>query len=570
MQDDGHASSRHSSSFLAHHDRGLVDDNTAAKALTNKRSRFNLLNPMSLLARRRSSQNTNKLEEVNLNVKNLHVPAIPDNVPTSIRGNIVHDFSVPKARRINNENSPRPGPLPSPSYPRKPSDVISPVIPPSASTPTSVHSPMFKEHFQEDRRPARPMNTAYLHGQNLQVPPSGAIPSFAKRLPVSLPDNDHIAIEPDATTLTTTNEQTEKNKSLRPPEPDLPPPPPPARMPSPVLELPPIGALPKHMTSTSSRFSFQIGQQGSIAQEKFLEEKHKEQAAKRPEEVRLSIASVDDMEGYDDYENGIDEEDGFDTDEIILKNVDKPSSQVNKSFPGMVEEDYHDDDDDDDFDVDDIVIRNIDVPTSQTSNREEKIGQFYQQPPQAIHFASQPPPFNLSTADPASQSVSYDSGNLVADMTKLQESAAYAMQPGGGGSTDFPPDTMFFGGLGISTASQFETTIDQGLLEPHPFDDSDLYFDDGEFDDQVIEAVNEFDEDTLDDAAQIRDIPAENTRKYEEALQRSLPGDIVKVVSVETASDPIFNPSMTSSLVRAGMPLSNHRAIICILYQYCM
>jgi len=163
---------------------------------------------------------------------------------------------------------------------------------------------MFKEHFQEDRRPARPMNTAYLHGQNLQVPPSGAIPSFAKRLPVSLPDNDHIAIEPDATTLTTTNEQTEKNKSLRPPEPDLPPPPPPARMPSPVLELPPIGALPKHMTSTSSRFSFQIGQQGSIAQEKFLEEKHKEQAAKRPEEVRLSIASVDDMEGYDDYENG--------------------------------------------------------------------------------------------------------------------------------------------------------------------------------------------------------------------------------------------------------------------------
>lgn len=561
-QDDGHGSSLRSSTFAVYHGRGTVDDSTSAKGLSNKKSKFNLLNPMSLLARRRSSQNANKLEEVNLNVSTLHVPAIPDDFQPSIRGNIVHDFSAPRARKVNNENSPRPGPLPSPSYPRRPSEFVSPALPPSTGTPVSVHSPMFKEHFQEDRRPVQPQNTAYLHGQHLQVPASGTLPSFAKRLPVSLPNDDEVATKEDVAVLVKEDEEEEKKQkeSSRPPEPTLPPPPPPQRTPSPVLDLPPAGALPKHMTSTSSRFSFQIGQQGSIAQEKFLEEKHKEHAAKRPADVRLSVASIDDMNDFDDYENGIDEDDGFDMSEITIKNIDMPSSQADQQFSGTVEEDYGDvGDDDDELGTGDIVFRNIDVPTSQIQNSGQNIKQLHRQSLQAFHFTPQSLTFSPSTAQHTSESTPRDFEGFPIGMAEAEENDAYSLQPRIRDSMDPSPDAMFFEGLGISTAPQSEPKTNQPHVDPQPFDDSDLYFDDGEFDDHIIEAVNEFDEDMLDDVTQIKDIPAENARKFEEASRRSVAGGPTKVVAIETVNELTFDPSRPSSFMRAESPESSYK-----------
>lgn len=78
-------------------DRAFQEDHGPAKLNTVKKSRLNLLNPMSLLARRRSSQYQN--DQSNLSINTMHVPALPDNFDPSIRGTITHDFSAPRTRR---------------------------------------------------------------------------------------------------------------------------------------------------------------------------------------------------------------------------------------------------------------------------------------------------------------------------------------------------------------------------------------------------------------------------------------------------------------------------------------
>ena len=564
-QDDG--SLHRAATFWAQYDRMTGEDIPAAKNIaSNKRSRFNLLNPMSLLARRRSSQNANKLEDVNLNVSTLHVPAIPDNITPSIRGTMVHDFSAPRSRRIANENSPRPASGPSPSYPRRPSEIASPPVDSANGTPSSLHSPMFKEHFQEEQRPLQPANTAYLHGQNLQLPAGGALPSFAKNLPLNLPEGNNAG--PKHSDTPATNSKPANSETTAPPEPERPPPPPPKRTPSPMLEGPPANALPKHMTSTSSRFSF-IGQQGSIAQEKVLEDKHKEHASRQPAPVRLSVASIDDANGYDDYDDL--DDDGFDIGEVTIRNIDQPSSQLpaKQQFFEDVGEDYGFENDDE-FGTGDIVIKNVDMPTSR--NRDEDAEDDFEdtnvdqrsidvhisyahdrgagarnvnrQSLQAFHFTPQSLTFSPSTAQHTSHPTPRDVEGFPIGMAEYKEAAAFdniRVRD----STEQSPEALFYEGLGISTAPVLSTQDYQSHAQT--FDDSDLYFDDGEFDDDVVESTAKFDENTLDDANQIKDIPAENARKYQEAMQQRLPGGQLKMAM-----------NRSNGEVPQGLPLPMH------------
>ncbi|KAK5950367.1 hypothetical protein OHC33_008586 [Knufia fluminis] len=553
-QDDG--SLQRAATFWAQYDRNVNEDAAASRnVLSNKKSRFNLLNPMTLLARRRSSHNTNKLEDVSMNVSTLHVPAIPDNITPSIRGTMVHDFSAPRNRRSNIENSPRPGPAPSPNYPRRPSDMTSPPFDSSNGTPASLHSPMFKEHFQEEKRPLQPASTAYLHTQNLQMPTGGSLPSFAKNLPLNLPENSHVGSKSSNDPKDHTSDTASAHSEVTvPSEPVQPPPPPPQKTPSPVLEVPVANTIPKHMTSTSSRFSF-IGQQGSIAQEKVLEDKHKQHASKDPAPVRLSVASIDDMDDYDDYD-GLDDDDGFDNDEITIRNIDQPSSRepAHQGSSSDVLEgcDFEDDDEfgtgniniknidmptsqmryegfENDFDTDDVDIRNINVPTnrgpdlgigSRNTNRHSL---------QAFHFTPQSLTLSPSAAQHTSQSTPRDVQGLPIGMAEFEEAAAPDTHAALRDSSEQSSEALFHG-LGISTETPDPAASD------HPsrtqiFDDSDLYFDDGEFDDDVVESTVKFDEDDLDDANQIKDIPAENARKYEEAMQQRISGDKIKIAT---------------------------------------
>lgn len=538
-QDDG--SAQRAAAFWAHYDKNSQEDSAGPKHLTNSRkSRFNLLNPMTLLARRRSSQNTNKLDDLNLNVQTLHVPAIPDNIEPSIRGTKIHDFSVPRVRRTNNEGTPKSGFLPSPNYPRRPSEIFSPPVDSSMATPASLHSPMFREHFQEDQRTVQPANTAYLHAQSLQAPAGASLPSFAKNLPLQPPSGER------------KDQWTEEAGDLAEcevqlPEPEMPPPPPP-KSPSPAQEIHINHTLPKHMASTSSRFSF-IGQQGSLAQEKFLEDKHKEHASKQPAKVRFSAASIDNMDDFDDYD-GYEEDDGFDTGDIIIKNIDLPSSHAPPVQPRVTSSMGHsfESESEDEFGTGDIVIRNINDPTSEKcrqTNESQTEGdniitqeielpptghlnvdakgrlQSHRQSLQAFHFTPQSLTFSPSTTHFTSQSTPRDVNGLPIGMAQFKEAGVYDQHSQIRESVDQSPESMFYEGLGINTAPPERPLAGHVNVDKQPFDDSDLYFDDGEFGD-VVETGDHFNEDLLDDPEQIKDIPAENERKYQEKLNRSV------------------------------------------------
>lgn len=542
IQDE--ASLQRATTFWAQYDKSTADDSSSSKGTLNgKKSRFNLLSPMSLFARRRSSQNNNRIEDSS---PNLHVPAISDKIETSIRGTIVHDFSAPRTRKYNNENSPRPGQGPSPSYPRRPSEFASPQIDSSVGTPASLHSPMFREHFHEEQRPVRPTETAYLHGQNLQVPDPKSLPTFAKNLPLTLPDT---ALAPNDATKTEVQDPLAPEPS--PSEPDIPPTPPPKRTPSPVFEIPSKSALPKHTMSTSSRFSF-LGQQGSIAQEKLMEAKHKEHASKNPAGARFSVVSMEDDDDYGDYD-GLDDDDGFDTGEITVRNIDLPSSQIPQVPLVPEDEEYDFDEDEDDFGTGDIEIRNIDMPSSlidrvssmeldesskteAADNQHPSVGRSSKRHSlQAFHFT---PQMLSHTPGSVQDPTPRDVNGFPIGLAQTEENG-FGPGPEVRDDMEQPLDATFYEGLGISTVQPNTPTT---LPTSGEFDDSDLYFDDGEFGDEIAEANGEFDEADLDDASQIRDIPAENARRYEEALQKSLPGEEIKAVPVTSRVGSYMRP----------------------------
>lgn len=576
-QDAVHTTPFRSAAFLSHHDRSASDDGPAIKGVAGaKKSRFTALkSPRNLFARRRSSQNANKLDDSIVNVSDLRVPAMPDNIETSIRGNIVHDWSRPRNRGSNIDSSPRPDPPSTPSYPRRPSEA-SPYPAPSVGTPTSAHGPFFREHFQEEQRPVQPGNTAYLHGQNLQPPPSGALPKFAQRLPLDLPSENEIPSSPLPGSYA--NDTEPETTSTLPPEPDMAPPPPPPpsspptlpeEPPSPVLDLPPVDTLPKHMTSTSSRFSFQIGQQGSIAQEKFLEEKHKEHALRKPAATRLSVTSMDDMYDYG-YDDDMDDEDGFHNDDIVPRNIDIPSSQHAQEVNPVVDDDYGqdyggddygygEDEEDDEFGTEDIPVRNIDVPTSRRENREAGgINSIKRQSLQAFHFTPQSLSFSPTTAENTSTSTPRDPEGYPIGMAESKEGVMYNIQPQIRDSFDQSPDATFYEGLGISTLADTMPGKAHLLPQTQPFDDSDIYFHDSEFDNDVADFDADFNEDMLDDAERIRDIPAENARKFEQSLQRSLPDDQIKVVSGGRKAEILPETPQRGSW-HTGQPESSHQ-----------
>ncbi|KAJ5934915.1 hypothetical protein N7466_004462 [Penicillium verhagenii] len=249
---------------------------------------LHLLNPMSLLARRRSSQIGNsRIEDAKLSAPNL-IPAIPDDYDPRIRGKIVHDFSAPRARRNLSDNSTTTdgkSPIPPDSTLQSPSS-------PWNDRPKrhSEYSPVFKEHFEDDENVLHVENKGYLQSTLLTNPSEPgyekSIPVFARRFPSTAPEHS-----PDAG----------DNYANLPAElpgdvpVELPAEVPPDYVTQSPKESPPVNqkeqdiipkvhpaGLPKHLKSNaSSRFSFDMGGVESSVQEKLLEEKHKAKEAAR-------------------------------------------------------------------------------------------------------------------------------------------------------------------------------------------------------------------------------------------------------------------------------------------------
>ena len=520
-------------------DRAYQDDQVPTKLNAGKKSRLNLLNPMSLLARRRSSQAQN--ESSNMNVNTMHVPALPDNFDPSIRGTITHDFSAPRTRRNHSyggdggQMDPNRRDFISPGQP-SPFEKTTPRLqPPSGPTPT--HSPMFKEHFQDDRQTLRPGETAYLHNIATHSSAnasdlSASMPAFAKKLPVRLPDQPQPPTRTDSGDLDRPLPEPPTDPPPPPPsepppqEPAEPPPPPPKRTPSPVINLPPASVLPKHMTSTSSRFSFQLRGQADSAQEKILEEKHKQFNTSRRVSNLSRKEDLDD-DNYDDYD--FDADDGFE--EAI------PMAGIEDEIE------------------DDGFRNNIDAPAHELSAL-QNLAALQNQSIQGFHFTPQSLTFSPTSTNHASQPTPRDDHGFPIGVAGSRDSPEYMHRhPEHDRPQASEHDKLaFFDGLGITT----KETQPQPVLpqQKEAFDDEDLYFDDGEFGDEFGPGPEAFDEDIFDDETKIRDIPAENLRRYEAAVQAAAANGEVKVSTNRSSAASSIKPlgSRNSQKAQATLP----------------
>lgn len=584
--------------------RGFGEDQSRVPA--QKKSRLNLLNPMSLLARRRTSQTQNEASDLSINT--LHVPAMPDNFDPRIRGTITHDFSTPRSRRtpshgdISQADNFRREMVPysATSIP----DTFSPspgLQPLSGHTPS--HSPMFREHFQDDQQALQPSQTGYLHHAAQQQTTSAQdlevnMPAFAKKLPVRLPDqhiqDGHRKPLPEHPISPPPPPPPPKHTPPLPP-PELgnetPPSPPRERTPTPPLNLPTSSALPKHMTSTSSRFSFQIGDQASSTQEKLLEEKHKQfQATKRVSSLTQGYGMGDEFDDFDyDGDAGMEEdipESGYNEDDSApfdRSKIETSTSTMRLALQkawreedggfGGEEEPIFDrakidnmtsasrhptqqnwKDDDDGFGGDDApVFDRSKIETMTLSQRQnhgnddqdvapsydglniEKLTSLQNGSMQQFHFTPDSLTFSPTSSNNMSQPTPRDDTGLAIGVADTKDSPNRLHGHSRSRSAaEVDKTAMHFGGLGITTTSPKNENSPRGAKkESVTFDDNDLYFDDGEFGTDFDDEANgvPFNEEMLDDECVIRDIPAENWRKYDAAKQAAGPGGRGEVVS---------------------------------------
>lgn len=434
------------------HSRRYADRDSFAESPHHKpgKAMLHLLNPMSLLAKRRSSQLVGpRAEDTRIGARSV-VPAIPEDYDPRIRGNIVHDFSAPRPRRNlsatpsllwddNNQSNTRPPTRNEPGAEPGTDD-------PPSNQPTdqkkrrSEHSPVFKEHFDDDNRALQVEHKAYLQSPLLVNSHShddeGSVPAFAKKLPSRLPDSsektiDHHAADSNASSGQPNGDLPEKQEQ----DADV------------VEKVPQLSSgFPKHFKSNASRFSFDMNAVESSTQEKLLEEKHKEKEAARKADSQFDGEFSD---VNDDYENIMDDVDDLeekipgvnvDADEEDDGNVPGAGDIMDKSWftPGLSP-----------------VIASPSSPagsnlaTNSTSNREQAQSS------------------GAETTENPSKNQSYT--------PSLYDTSAQEDQ------VNTPPQDSNGPGPTVNSA-QTPGAMNPGV--PQPFDDDDdIYFDDGEFGD---------------------------------------------------------------------------------------
>jgi hypothetical protein len=247
---------------------------------------------MALLARRRSGQAFNPRPE-DIGIATLGLPAIPDDYDPRIRGKLFHDFSAPRPRpnTLNGKDA-------SQAQDGRSQDRAGHVF--QDGHRQVKHTPLFKEHFDDDQNVSRVKSTGYME-IGIPFPPPDRdpppVPSFAKISPTRLPDAEetrqHSVDTSSAAADSGGNSSALEAKISAACDTSF-------RSPS---------GLPKHLTSSASRFSFDMGGVDSSSQEKLLEDKHKEkEAAKR---AKAQQNQVNDTDSEDLDYGGMMDDDGL-------------------------------------------------------------------------------------------------------------------------------------------------------------------------------------------------------------------------------------------------------------------
>jgi hypothetical protein len=566
----------------------VVEDASSHKSASSKLSKGKLYlrNPLSLLARRRSSQNQPiKGEEGNLSVSTLNVPDLPDDYDPRIRGKIVHDFSIPKARRLNSytglssaETSPSIGSRPSTQFQRRASEQLPQVGSLGPRTPQSpAQSPLCNEHFDDDdddddTESLQPQSTGHLH--TLASPSatrtgneSPKLPEFAKFLPLDIfcevdseeavspitadknstskleaipqlsvrgleATNSFLTHSSSATSVLTTDKELEPGSDF----------------------LRPLENLPKHKTSASSRFSFQLIGTDSEAQERLLEERHKQHAISKmlPADNREDTDSQEDQYADHDFEDddgleekipGVnadldDELDGlsqikdeypdadFDGDDGLdeqIPGIDAELEGLDRYQDGYSDADFNDDDDEE-------LEEKIPGINAELDEEVEEYPQH--QLLEAFHFIPSSARISPSTLATSSHLTPRDGEGEVNGLANTKVSPIPRSIPP---SLEFGPEAHerlpLLGGLGITSIDHQGSAEGAGIPQQPPSqieepqeDTDDMYFHDGniEVSDDVAGGET-FDEAIFDaEDGSIYDIPAQNARKLEFAQQQNL------------------------------------------------
>ncbi|KAH8697592.1 hypothetical protein BGW36DRAFT_378978 [Talaromyces proteolyticus] len=301
------------------HDGLHHEQSTEPAQQKQRRTKLHLLNPISLLAHRRSSQIANaRLDDGNFGIQNV-VPAIPDDYDPRIRGKIVHDFSAPRPRRqmAGAPNSREQSEEGSTSNKRT-----------EQRKRHSEYSPVFKEHFGEDRKVLQVENKGYLQSSlltdsNLGNHDPSDLPAFARKLPANVPENNSQSIEPKTEASEPVYSTPSKRTS------------PPSNPRKSTESSRHASSVPMRLKSDASRFSFDMGGVGSSVQEKLLEEKHKEKEAARKDNFPQSRFSYSDFD-EDEFDYDAMEDDGGFEERIPGVNADAEDDDQFSDFAGVV------------------------------------------------------------------------------------------------------------------------------------------------------------------------------------------------------------------------------------------
>lgn len=315
----------------------------------SSKTRLNLLNPMSLLARRRTAQIA-QYPSLTPSAPNLADSKTLDGYDPRIRGTKVHDFSAPRAKRnvsYNDVQGLRDANLGFAQYQHAPSSQHGDFSqrPMEEREPNrwsgGNYTPAFTEDFDEERYPeAGPHVRKANDFTDVQLPK----PSYARRTAQpSGQSSKSTATDPEAAQITQANPESSLSPSLPnynlslqqnsiPEAPTRPAPVPveiekseeaisssskssSTRRPRNVSQVSAkdvaTAHLPKHMKSTSSRFSFDMI--GAASQEKLLEDRHRQKAMEKksssPEPQDESSNYGDDDFDYDNMfeDDGLEE-----------------------------------------------------------------------------------------------------------------------------------------------------------------------------------------------------------------------------------------------------------------------
>lgn len=483
------------------------------------KTKLNLRNPLSLLARRRSSQAVTEAYN-----QNEHVPAAPlrDDFDPRIRGKVVHDFSAPRQGRSQGLKLPNA----LKNIPETENYLINPKRPPKmaqapkdSQRPGSAerdHAPVFKEQFDDGNGagtegPAKRKSTAFMLNmsgqQPLPQPDRSSLPAFARNLPANFASSLEnlrqssplpspkapLQVVPESSDIKNSSMLKSPASPLQQPANPSPPKSPPvtrSRGSSINDQLSPGIGSPKRFKSNSSRFSFDLAGVGSAAQEKLLEEKHRQHASRKQRDSVLSLEDgeeMDDDNGYDDYMQDEMNDEGFE-----------------EQIPGVNA------DEDDEDEADDDGLSRSHLPVAQ-----QALDNFHFASPNKSSFEGTTSPVSTGLTSPGTprdftgQAIGFAVTKFPGGVQQVQIAGTGGLRPR---STPGDKSSSRLSSEPLQRVVSSESNLanlpksDAGLmnvnLSPGGYEDDDMYFQDGIDDEDLdIQGEETFDESVFDDSS---------------------------------------------------------------------